>query len=190
MSVGGSDNANGNDDNIIFTIKDTKLYVSARDNQKLSKLHSKGFERSICWNEDKTKSDNKNTTNEFKYCLELNFLRGNRPFVLVYWNEDAASKRFKAKRYYLPKQIINNYHIIIIRKNFYNQPIGSDTKRWKKFRNLAKGQGEDCTTRYLLGYDYIENHYRLIAVDLSKQKELDADPRSIQQVDFVEQTKN
>ena len=103
MSVGGSDNANGNDDNIIFTIKDTKLYVSARDNQKLSKLHSKGFERSICWNEDKTKRDNKNTANEFKYCLESNFLRVNRPFALVYWNEDTASKRFKAKRYYLPK---------------------------------------------------------------------------------------
>ena len=84
MSVGGSDNANGNDDNIIFTIKDTKLYVLARDNQKLSKLCSKGFERSICWNEDKTKSDNKNTANEFKYCLESNFLRVNRPFVLVY----------------------------------------------------------------------------------------------------------
>ena len=49
-SVGGTDNANVNDDNnSIFTIKDTKLYVpvvtlSARDNQKLSKLLSKGFE--------------------------------------------------------------------------------------------------------------------------------------------------
>ena len=62
-------------------------------------------------------------------------------------------------------------------------------KRWKIIKNLAKGQGEDCTTGYLLGYDYIENHYRLTAVDLSKQKELDADPRSIQQIDFVEQTK-
>ena len=62
-------------------------------------------------------------------------------------------------------------------------------KRWKIIKNLAKGQGEDCTTGYLLGYDYIENHYRLTAVDLSKRKELDADPRSIQQIDFVEQTK-
>ena len=51
MSVTGTDNANGNNDdnNIIFTIKDTNLYVpvvnlSARDNQKLSKLLSKGFE--------------------------------------------------------------------------------------------------------------------------------------------------
>ena len=77
LSVGGTDSANGNNDNnnIIFTIKDTKLYVpvvtlSARDNQKLSKLLSKGFERSAYWNEYKTKSDNKNTTNEFRFFLE------------------------------------------------------------------------------------------------------------------------
>ena len=54
--------------NIIFTIKDTKLHfpvitLLSKDNQKLSKLHSKGFERSVYWNEYKTKSDNKNTTN-------------------------------------------------------------------------------------------------------------------------------
>ena len=52
LSAAGNDNANDNDDNIIFTIKDTKLYVpvvtlSARDNQKLSKLLSEGFERSV-----------------------------------------------------------------------------------------------------------------------------------------------
>ena len=67
----GADNDNGNDgyNNIVFTIKDTKLYVpvvtlSARDNQKLSKLLSKGSERLVYWNEYKTKSENKNTTNE------------------------------------------------------------------------------------------------------------------------------
>ena len=72
MFVGGTDNANDNngDNNITFTIKDTKLYVavitlSARDNEKLSKLLSKGFGRSVYWNEYKTKSDNKNTTNKF-----------------------------------------------------------------------------------------------------------------------------
>ena len=54
---------NNDDNNVIFTIKDTKLYVpvvalSARDNRKLSKILSKGFERSIYWNECKTKSEN------------------------------------------------------------------------------------------------------------------------------------
>ena len=57
LAAADVDNANANnDDNIIFTIKDTKLYVpavtlSSKDNQKLSKLPSKGFVRSIYWNE-------------------------------------------------------------------------------------------------------------------------------------------
>ena len=46
------------------------------------------------------------------------------------------------------------------------------------------------TTGWLLDYDYIKNHYRLIAVDLSRQKELDADPKAIQQIEFLGQLKN
>ena len=46
------------------------------------------------------------------------------------------------------------------------------------------GKGEDYTTGSLLDYDYFRKHYKLIAVDLSKQKELDADPRAIQQIEF------
>ena len=60
----GVENADTNSNNIIFIIKDTKLYVpvvtlSAEDNQKLPKLLSKGFERSGYCNEYKTKSENK-----------------------------------------------------------------------------------------------------------------------------------
>ena len=36
----------------------------------------------------------------------------------------------------------------------------------------------------LLDYQYFKDHYQLITVDLSKQKELDADPRAIQQIGF------
>ena len=46
------------------------------------------------------------------------------------------------------------------------------------------GKGEDYTTGSLLDYDYFNKHYKLVAVDLSKQKELDADPRAIQQIEF------
>ena len=41
--------------------------------EKLSKILSKGSERSVYWNEYKTKSENKNTTNECRYFLESNF---------------------------------------------------------------------------------------------------------------------
>ena len=47
LSAAGNDNTNANLNNIVFTIKDTKLFVSvktlsASDSQKLSKLLSKG----------------------------------------------------------------------------------------------------------------------------------------------------
>ena len=45
------------------------------------------------------------------------------------------------------------------------------------------GKGEDYTAGSLLDYDYFHKNYKLLAVDLSKQKELDADPRAIQQIE-------
>ena len=78
LSAAGKDNDNDRDDKIIFTIKDINLYVpvvtlSARDNQKLSKRFRKGFERSVYWNEYKTKGDNKTTTSEYKCFPESNW---------------------------------------------------------------------------------------------------------------------
>ena len=89
LSVNGNDNNDANSSNISFTIKGTKLYVpvvtlSAKGDQKRSKLLSKGFERSLYWNKYKTKSVNKNTANEYRYFLELNFAGVNRLFVLVH----------------------------------------------------------------------------------------------------------
>ena len=49
---------------------------------------------------------------------------------------------------------------------------------------MSTGQEDDYTTRCLLDYAYVKDNYRLIAVDLSKQKALDADPRAIQQIVF------
>ena len=37
----------------------------------------------------------------------------------------------------------------------------------------------------LLDYPYFENHYKMIAIDLSKQQALDADPKAIQQINFT-----
>ena len=83
--VGNNDNDGTNSNNIIFTKKDRKLYIpvvtlSAKDNQTLSKFPRKRFEGSGYWNEYKTKSENKNTTNEYRYFLESNFVGVNRPF--------------------------------------------------------------------------------------------------------------
>ena len=79
MSAAAADNVNNNVIDIICTIKDSKLYVlvinlSAGDNQKLSKLLRKGFEKSVYWNEyNKIKNKNKNVTNGYRHFLESNF---------------------------------------------------------------------------------------------------------------------
>ena len=54
-------------------------------------------------------------------------------------------------------------------------------------KKLTTRQGEDYTTGRLLDYYYVKNYYRLIPVDLSRQKRLDADPKAIQQIEFVGQ---
>ena len=77
-NLNNNDNDN-NDIDIISTIKNITLYapvvtLSSRDIRKLSKPLSKGFERSVYWNEYKTKSENKNTTIQFRYFVESNFV--------------------------------------------------------------------------------------------------------------------
>ena len=58
-------------------------------------------------------------------------------------------------------------------------------KTYENIIKIATGKGDDYTTGCLLNYPYFKDHYKMIAVDLSKQKKLDADSRKIQQVNFT-----
>ena len=68
--------------------------------------------------------------------------------------------------------------------HFYDQPINDIEKQYDEIRKVSTGYGDNYTTGCLLDYAYFKDNYRLIAVDLSKQKALDADLRSIQQIVF------
>ena len=67
-------------------------------------------------------------------------------------------------------------------RNFFDQKIQNDLKTYSNIRKIATGQGDDYTTRCLLDYPYFKKYYKLIAIDLSKQQKLDADPKAIQQI--------
>ena len=69
-------------------------------------------------------------------------------------------------------------------RNFYDQPINDIIKQYDEVRKVSTGYGDDYTTGCLLDYAYFKDHYRLTAVDLSKQKALDDDPRAVQQLVF------
>ena len=70
-------------------------------------------------------------------------------------------------------------------KNFFDQPIKNDKVTYENIRKIAMGQGDYYTTGCLLDYTYFKKYYKMIAVDLSKQQVLDADPRAIQQTNFT-----
>ena len=70
-------------------------------------------------------------------------------------------------------------------RNVFDQPINSMNKTYENIRKIYTGKGDDYTTGSLLDYPYFKENYKMIAVDPSRQNELDADPRAIQQINFT-----
>ena len=70
-------------------------------------------------------------------------------------------------------------------KNFFDQPLKNDKVTYENIRKIAIGRGGDYTVDCLLDYIYFKNYCKMIAVNLSKQQALDADPKAIQQVNFT-----
>ena len=184
------DDAGNPENNAVFIINDTKMYVpvvtlSKEDNKNFIEQQNKGFQRSIYWNEYKIKVINENAdVNMFKYInLDPSFQGVNRLFVMAYSRADGQPTRNGRKKYYLPRVDLNKY-VIIDGRNFYDNPIESDIEKYRELKKVIIGKGEDYTIGSLLRFNYFKKHYKLGAVDLSKQKELYADPRAIQQIEF------
>ena len=95
-------------------------------------------------------------------------------------NDVAGKKTIKS----VPRGEIKNYIVLIDRRNFYDQPINDLKKKYDEVKKVSTGHGDDYSTESLLDYAYFRDNYKLIPVDLSKQKALDADPRAIHQIAF------
>ena len=97
---------------------------------------------------------------------------------------DNQFNKYSQQTYYLPRNDLNKYNVIIDGRNVYDNPIEIDIEKYRELKKVMIRKGEDYNTGSLLNYNYFKKHYKLVAVDLSKQKELDADPRAIQQIEF------
>ena len=165
-----------------FAITEIKLYVpvvtlSTQGNAKLLQQLKSDFKRTINWNKYESSVKTFAQNRYLNYLVNSSFQGVNRLFVLSFENEN---DRPSHSTYYLPKAEIKDYNVMIDGKNFFDQPINSDLKTYENIRKIATGQGDDYTTGCLLDYSYFKDHYKMIAIDLSKQQALDADPRAIQ----------
>ena len=156
----------------VFIINDTKMYVpvvtlSKEDNKDFIEQQNKGFQRSIYWNEYNTKEINENTdANVFKYFnLDPSFQGVNRLFVMAYNRANGQPTRNGQRKYYLTRIDLEKYNVIIDGRNFYDNPIESDTEKYRELKKVMIGKGEDYTTGSLLDFNYFDKHYKLVAVD-------------------------
>ena len=106
----------------------------------------------------------------------------NTLLALSFENEE---DRESYKKYYPPTVEIKDYDVMIDGRNFFDQTVKSNLRTYDSIRKIKTGQGDDYTTVCILDYPYFKKYYKLIAIDLTKQQKLDADPKSIQQMNFT-----
>ena len=196
---------------VSFMITDTKPYVpivtlAAKDNTNLTKQLNKGFKRTIYWNQYVSKpfpETPHKKTGITRFALDAAFQGVYRLFVLAFEDTRAndpaidannpATQNLAANRvirnsyrkYFVPRVDITSYNVLIDGRNFYDQPINDSIRKYDEIRKIATGKGDNYATGCLLDYDYFKKKHQLIAVDLSKQREFDTDPRAIPQVEFI-----
>ena len=175
------------DQNSTFTITETNLYVpvdtlSTQDNAKLLHQSKSGFKRTISLNKYLAKPKLLAQNANLNHLIEPIFQDVNRLFVLAFEND---AERISSKRCYLPIVEIKGYNVMIDGRNFFGKPVKNDKVTYESIRKIATGQGDDYTNGCLLDYIYLKNYYKIVAVDLSKQQALDADPKAIQQISFA-----
>ena len=77
----------------------------------------------------------------------------NRLFVAAFPN---VALRNSHRQYFLPTTNIRDSNILIEGRNFYDQNISDDFKKYEELRKVMTGRGEDYTTGSLLDYDYLK----------------------------------
>ena len=159
------------------------MTLSIQENAKLLQQLKSGFKRVINWNKYLSKPELLAQNPNLNYLVEPSFQGVNRLFVLAFEND---GDRTSHSDYYLSNVEIKDYNIMINGENFFDKPIKNNKVTYENIRNIATGQGDDYTAGCLLDYSYFMDTYKMIAVDLSKQKALNADPKAIQQINFTE----
>ena len=96
------------------------------------------------------------------------FNKVNRLLVLSFENEE---DRTSFSKYYTPKVEIKDFNVLVDGKSFFDVPVKNKEKAYEKVIEISKNN--DYTTGNLLDYEYFSKHYKLIALDLSKQIELE-----------------
>ena len=119
------------------------------------------------------------SNDNLNYLIDPTFTDVNRLFVLSFKNEE---DRTSFSKYYLPKVEIKDLNVLTDGKPFFEIAVKNKEEVYEAIIEISKNT--DYTTGNLLDYEYFSKHYKLIAIDLSKQTEL-GNPDLKQQINFI-----
>ena len=170
--------------NATFKITDVKLYfpvvtLSTENDKTLLEQLRKGLKRTIKRNKYRSEMTNQTQNNNLSYLIDPTFTKINRLFVLSFENED---DRTSYSKNYVPDVQIKDFNVLIDGKSYFDMAIKNEEETYKQI--IEMGKNNDYTTDNLLDYKYFSKHYKLIAIDLSKQIELENSDLT-QQVNFI-----
>ena len=114
--------------------------------------------------------------NNLNYLIDPTFTNVNRLFVLSLPRNNNTDSRYSYSNYYGPKIKINDFNALIDEKTFFDLPVKNEEEAYEKIIEMSNNN--DYTTGNLLDFAYFKKHYKLIAIDLSKQTKL-KDPKKI-----------
>ena len=141
---------------------------SSEDDNKLLEQLKTGFKRTVKWNKYRSEISNQTKNNNFNYLIDPTFTNVNRLFDLLFENEDDKTSFSK---YYVPKAEIKDFNVLIDGKPFFEIPVKNKEEAYEQIIEMSKNNY--YTTDNLLDYEYFKDHYKLIAIDLSKQIKLE-----------------
>ena len=167
-----------------------KLYVpvvtlSKDDDTELLTYLKSGFKRTVAWNKYLSQMSNQSANNNLNFLIDPTFTNVNRLFVLSFKNDDDDNRddRTSYSTYYLPKVQIKDFNVVIDKTPFFDQPVKNKEEVYEKIIEI--GRNSEYNTENLMDYEYFKKYYRVIAVDLSKQHELQENKDLVQQINFI-----
>ena len=173
-----------------LAISDCKLYVPAvnlskDDDTKLLTNLKSGFKREIIWNKYISQMTAEAVNTNLNILIDPTFTNVNKLFVLAY---QTADDRQSFSQFYLPRVTVKDYNVILDKLAFFDLPIKTEEEAYEKMIDISRNN--EFKTGNLLDYDYFKKHYKLIAIDLSKQEVLQENEDLIQQINFIGRVEN
>ena len=149
--------------------------LNTENNNELSKKLSEGFERTIVWNECKSKIEGVTipaNDNMFRRTtLETSFQGVSRLFAAAYETGDNIGRNANTtgsrRRYYLPRAEIKDYNVLIDGRNFYDQNVNSSIVRQNEILKMTTERSEYYSIGWLVDYDHYITDFNIVGIDLS-----------------------